>query len=126
MGGSDSFDQIYFNEAVFEPPRIEGGVVQIAVRKLGLGPSHPENRGGRLEIVEHSILVFRDVTVSQRRVRRYIERAEEGFGPEEVLEDGAFPPTSARQNAYELEGVLTDPRSWVEWTIHAGSCEVER
>jgi hypothetical protein len=117
------FDELHFTESFLGEPLWQSEAMTIAVRHLYVCAGHPEAdqmrpRSGRL--------IFGEVASSTRTVYEYLGDPHQGaFRPGYVLEDTGTPREGADLRVYRFGGVRESPRAWLEWTIVAGSFELE-
>ena len=90
----------------------------VTIHNLGLMPNHPLNLSDGLLYLEDCKVVFKGVVRSERAVFEYIGDPMQGrFRAERKVSDGLFPSNDEANLTFNLEGILEEPMSWVNWEI---------
>src|SRR5688572_18124719 len=110
------FDLIFSEDAFFSPPRVEGNVLRINARQVGVLPGHPLHSTGHITYVAECVLEFHHVVRSSRQVIEYVGDPREGvLKPAYVVIDIDAKVEPGATHRYLLNGVLDEPLSWVDW-----------
>ncbi len=113
-----------FFDCYLERLTVGPDTVTVGVRNLGVLAGHALKATDTRIVLPYCQFIFAGVTRSERVVYEYDSDPRTGpFRPAYRVIDGpcsASSPQAPRE--FGLEGVLTDPWAWVDWTIHAVSC----
>jgi len=123
------FDSIHCTEAIFGPPRLDGGRLVIPVQMLPLFTSHPLFRED-VEF-EQGEFVFDGVVSSRHSILEHRGKSEAGlnqFAPAreivdvETVDVGSAASDSEPVQTFEFEGSLSSPSAWISlWIVQAKS-----
>ncbi|MDR2260955.1 MAG: hypothetical protein LBE06_08550 [Azoarcus sp.] len=133
----ENFEWLGLWEAHFGAPKVMGQDMLIPVKNLPVQGDHPLRttkdkvirRHPALGGVVDGLLVFREVSLSKRRVDEYIGVVTDPYGvkgfrdPYELVDVDVA--SSEKMNTYLFEGVLEEPYAWVTWDIIARSFELQ-
>lgn len=120
------YDYYDFFECRLQPLSIEGSRMTVTIHNLGLMPNHPLNPSDGLLYLEDCKVVFKGVVRSERAVFEYIGDPMQGrFRAERKVSDGLFPSNDEANLTFNLEGILEEPMSWVNWRIECVSFHLE-
>lgn len=122
----DDYELLDFFDCDLEHPTVGPDTVTVGVRNLEVLPGHALNATDTVIFLPHCHLIFAGVTRSERVVYAYDGGRRTGpFRPAYRVIDGPFSLSSLKETReFGLEGVLTDPVAWVDWTIHGVSCSL--
>lgn len=131
----DCFNLVDIWGADFATPIVNEQTMVVAVRGLGICPSHPLALAKDKVIIHHPVLgrivdgllVFRGVYLSRRMVVEYIGDPMNlnGFKDPYVIEDINIDVIDETLNIYDFEGSLDEPPAFVTWKILACSFELQ-
>lgn len=117
------FDELFFTECDYGPPRLQGRTLTVPVKQLLLHGGHPLAGEGH-DFLEGE-LVFDGVVESRRKLVDYIGSRydPEGFRPEREEVDMLPGPGQPSEglHTFEMEGIMESPVAWVDWTVRARS-----
>lgn len=122
----DDYELLDFFDCDLENPTFGPNTVTVGVRNLGVLSGHALNATDTMIVLPHCHLIFEGVTRSERVVYEYDgDRRTGPFRPAYRVIDGPFSLSSLKATReFGLEGGLTDPGAWVDWTIHGVSCSL--